>query len=59
MNNSRTRERSKSTDRPKSDLFKKVEMIEKKMEKVDEILEMLKKNPLNIKYVEEEIVINV
>ena len=49
-----------SSDRPKSELFKKVEEIEKKMEKVEEveksvgkILEMLKKNPINMKFVEE------
>ena len=35
---------------------KKVEKVEKSIE---EILEMLKKNPTNMKYVEEEIVIDV
>ena len=55
-----------SKDRLKSELFKKVEEIEKKMEKVEEIemsvskiLEMLKQNPVTMKYVEEEIVIDV
>ena len=53
-------------DRPKSDLFKKVELIEKKLEKVEKveesvnkIMDMLKKNPINTKYIEEEIVIDV
>ena len=64
--NSQSKERSKSTDRPKSDLFKKVEQIEKKLEKVDkveksvnEMMEMLRRNLINMKYVEEEIVIDV
>ena len=62
--NSQSRNRGKSNERPpKTELFKKVEEIEKKLEKVDkyqiEIVEMLKKNPINMKYVEEEIVIDV
>ena len=61
-----SRNRGKSQERPKSDLFKKVEEIEKKVEKVDkvektvgEILEMLKKSPVNMKFVEEEIVVDI
>ena len=48
-----SRDRGKSQKKPKSDLFKKVEEIEKKMVKVDkvekdinEILEILKKSPV-------------
>ena len=63
---SQSRDRGRSNERPKSELFKKVEEIEKKMEKVDrmeksvgEMMEMLKRNPINMKYVEEEIIIDV
>ena len=63
---SKSQERSKLIKRPKSELFKKVEEIERKMEKVekversvDDIMEMLKKRPINMKFVEEEIVVDI
>ena len=63
MRNSKSQDRSKSFKRPKSELFKKVEETERqvdKMEKfIDEIMEMLRKSLINMKFVEEEIVINV
>ena len=55
------RSQSKSLERPKSEMFKKVEKIEKEIEEFkksqDEIKEMLK--TINTQYVEEEIVIDV
>ena len=64
--NSKSQKRGRSFERPKSELFKKVEEIERKMEKVDkversviEIMEMLKKSPVNMKFVEEEIIVDV
>ena len=63
---SQSRNKGKSNERPESELFKKVEVIEKKLEKVDkvkksviEIMEMLKNNLINMKYVEDEIVIDM
>ena len=47
---SQSRERGRLYERPKSELFKKVEEIESKFEKVErsvsEIMEMLKKSPV-------------
>ena len=61
--NSQSRERGRSYERLKSEHFKKVEEIESKFEKVDksvsEIMEMLKKSPVNMKFVEEEIIVDV
>ena len=64
--NSQSRDRGRSYERPKTELFRKVEEIERKLEKVDkveksvdEIKEMPKKNPVNMKYVEEEIIVDV
>ena len=50
--------RGKSQKRPECELFKKVNEIEKKMVKIDPILEILKKNNVNLKFVEEEIVVD-
>ena len=63
--NSQSRERGSSVGRPKTELFKKVEEIERKLEKVDkversvsEIMEMLNKSPVNMKFVEEEMTVD-
>ena len=62
-NSSKSQERSKSNKRAKSEWFEKVEEIERKIEKVeryvDKIMEMLKKSPINMKFMEEEIVVDV
>ena len=55
------RSQSKSLERPKSEMFKKVEKLEKEFDEFkksqDEIKEMLK--TINTQYVEEEIVMDV
>ena len=63
---SKFRNGNESQERPKSNLFKKVELIEQKLEKVDKVEksiknseEMLKKNTINTKYVEEEMLIDI
>ena len=51
---------SKSQERPKGELFKKVERMEKKFEKFEkEIKEMLKKKLVSAQFIEEEFVIDV
>ena len=48
---------SKSQERPKGELFKKVEMIEKKFEKFEkEIKEMLKNKLVSTQFVEEFVI---
>ena len=52
-----TRSGSKSQERPKGELFKKVEMIEKKFEKFEkEIKEMLKNKLVSTQFVEEFVI---
>ena len=50
------RSQSKSLERPKSEMFKKVENLEKEMK---EIKDILKNKLINTQFVEEEIVIDV
>ena len=60
---SKFRNNSKSQERPKSDLFKKVEAIEKELpalkKTINDMSEILKKSTINTKFVEEEIVIDI
>ena len=61
-----SQEKEISQQKSQSEPFKKVEFIVKKLENVDkveksvtEIMDMLKQNQISIKYLEEEIIVNV